>query len=309
MKPRKNNIIKILIIFSFICVSCDIEKEMYYYDVLPDDSDVENIHVFLIGLDGWGGYSFANKDFNMPTITELMDNGCYTLQALNVKPTISLPNWSSMFMGTSPNLTGYKSNRSSSAKSKFVDIYGLFPSIFILLKEQRPQCKVAYFYEWRENGYLCPDNVIDEKHHYNLSNDISAVTEYIKTERPNFCAIVIDEPDGTGEKKGFNSPDYYAELTRLDGLITQIIQTIKEAGIYDNSVIILSADHGGVNRGHGGNSDMEKEIPVIFVGNNIKKEAISQQVMIYDIAPTIAKIFKLETPSFWEGKLINVFKE
>jgi len=314
MKTGINNILKIMLVFSFIYMSCnnnsETDKEIYYYKALPDDTEVEKTHVFLIGLDGWGGYSVDNENFNMPTVTELMNNGCYTLQALNVMPTISLPNWSSMFMGTSPSITGYKTNNPSKADSKIVDIYGLFPSIFTLTKNQRPKCKVAFFYEWNTNGFLCPDNIIDKKQHDYLSKDVSVVADYIRTEKPNLCFIIIDEPDGVGHSAGHNTNAYYEELTKLDGLIAQIIQTIKDSGIWDNSVIILSADHGGVGKGHGGDTPLEREIPLIIYGNNIKKGMkISQEVMIYDIATTISYILKLETPSFWEGKLINVFKE
>jgi len=314
MKTWINSILKIMMAFSFMyMMTCnnngETEKEIYYYRELPDDTKADKTHVFLIGLDGWGGYSVDNENFNMPTVTELMNNGCYTLQALNVMPTISLPNWSSMFMGASPNITGYKTNNQSNVNSKIVDIYGLFPSIFTLLKKQRPQCKAAFFYEWNVNGFLCPDNVLDKKQYINnLSKDVSVVTNYISAEKPNLCLIIIDEPDGVGHSAGHNTHAYYEELNKLDGLLAQIIQAIKDSGIWDNSVIILSSDHGGVGKGHGGNTSLEREIPLVVFGNNIKKGMkISQNVMIYDIATTIANIFKLETPPFWEGELINVF--
>jgi predicted AlkP superfamily pyrophosphatase or phosphodiesterase len=285
-----------------VCISCDNNNS--------DNLEVENKHVFLIGLDGWGSYSFENEKFNMPTIQGLMDNGCYTLQALTVMPSISLPNWSSMFMGASPTVTGYWTNSPWEAVSETVDAYGLFPSIFTLLKGQRPWCKVAFFYEWRENGSLCPNNVIDKKQFvYNLSTDVSTVTHYIKTEKPNFCTIIIDEPDHTGHAIGHDTPEYYEALSRVDGLIAQIIQSIKDSGIYEDSIIIFSSDHGGVGKGHGKDTPAEREIPFIVFGNNIKEGTkISQDVRIYDIAPTIAYIFGLDPPLFWEGKVINVFE-
>ena len=291
--------------------NCDVNNaEIYCSETLPHDLEIEEKHVFLIGLDGWGSYSFENENFSMPMLKELMNNGSYTLQALNVMPSRSLPNWSSMFMGASPNITGYWTNNPSEAVSKIVDIYGLFPSIFTLLKGQRPQCKVAFFYQWKENGSLCPDNIIDTKQHINnLSNDISMVTDYIETEKPNFCSIIIGEPDVVGHSIGHNTQAYYNELSRLDGLIAQIIQSIKDSGIWDNSIIIFSSDHGGVGKGHGGNTHLERDIPFIVFGNNIKEGTkISQDVRIYDIAPTIAYIFELEPPLFWEGKVIDIFE-
>jgi predicted AlkP superfamily pyrophosphatase or phosphodiesterase len=316
MKMYTNKFVKILFLFTFMYISCDnsidnsFDPEIYHYQILPYNSKIEKKHIFLIGLDGWGSYSFESENFSMPSIEELMNNGSYTLRVLDVMPSKSLPNWSSMLMGTSPNITGYWTNSPSEAVSIFVDIYGLFPSIFTLLKEQRPECKVAFFYEWSENGYLCPDKVIDIKQYINnLSKDISTVTNYIKTERPNFCCIIIDEPDHVGHSIGHNTRAYYEELSRLDGLIALIIQSIKDSGIWDNSILIFSSDHGGIGKGHGGNTPSERYVPFIVFGNNIKKGTqISQNVLIYDIAPTIAHFFELDTPLFWEGTVINVLK-
>ena len=304
MKMLINKLMKILFLFMFI--SCD--GEIDNYQIPPHNPEVEKKHVFLIGLDGWGSYSFENENFSMPAIKKIIDNGSYTLQVLNVMPSISLPNWSSMLMGASPDITGYWTNNSSEAVSEIVDTYGLFPSIFTLLKKQKPECKAAFFYEWDTNGFLCPDNVIDNKQYIsNLSKDISIVTDYIKTERPNFCFIMIDEPDHVGHNIGYNTPAYYEELNRLDGLITQIILSIKDSGIWDNSILMFSSDHGGVGNGHGGDTPSERYVPFIVFGSNIKKGTlISQDVMIYDIAPTIAYFFELEIPIFWEGSVINV---
>jgi len=313
MKIAINKLMLILFLFTLMYMSCNnsYDAEIYYYQILPHNLEIEKKHVFLIGLDGWGSYSFENENFSMPTIEELINNGSYTLQTLNVMPSISLPNWSSMLMGTGPDITGYWTNNPSKAVSKIVDIDGIFPSIFALLKNQRPECKVALFYEWSTIGNLCPDNVIDIKQHINnLSKDISAVTNYIKTEKPNFCCIVIDEPDHVGHSIGHNTRAYYEELNRLDGLIAQIIQSIKDSGMWDNSILMFSSDHGGVGKGHGGDTPSERYVPFIVFGNNIKKGTqISQNVMIYDIAPTIAYFFELEIPSFWKGKIINVLNK
>ena len=310
MKIAINKLMLILFLFTLMYMSCNnsYDAEIYYYQILPHNLEIEKKHVFLIGLDGWGSYSFENENFSMPTIEELINNGSYTLQTLNVMPSISLPNWSSMLMGTGPDITGYWTNNPSKAVSKIVDIDGIFPSIFALLKNQRPECKVALFYEWSTIRNLCPDNVIDIKQHINnLSKDISAVINYIETEKPNFCCIVIDEPDHVGHSIGHNTQAYYEELNRLDGLIAQIIQSIKDSGMWDNSILMFSSDHGGVGKGHGGDTPSERYVPFIVFGDNIKKGTqISQNVMIYDIAPTIAYFFELEIPSFWEGKIINV---
>ena len=265
--------------------------------------DINESHVFLIGLDGWGSYSFNDIRFNMPSVQELMNNGSYTLEALNVMPSISLPNWSSMLMGAGPDITGYKTNNPQDNK------YGPFPSIFTLLKEQKPQCKAALFYEWSTIRFLCPNGTVDKKRRSSLSWSVSYVRNYIIKEKPHLTVILINQPDTVGHSAGHNTDAYYNELNRLDGIITQILESIKTAGIWNNSIIILSSDHGGLGKTHGGDTPMERNVPFIIAGDNIiKNNKIPQSVRIFDIASTIAHIFNLKAPSFWEGKVINIFE-
>ena len=38
-----------------------------------------------------------------------------------------------------------------------------------------------------------------------------------------------------------DTPAYYAKLRELDGYVGRIVDAIKEAGIYENSIIIVTA--------------------------------------------------------------------
>lgn len=76
--------------------------------------------------------------------------------------------------------------------------------------------------------------------------------KYITEKKPVLTAICFDNPDHVGHVDGHDTPAYYAKLKELDGYVGRIVDAIKEAGIYDNSIIIVTADHGGINKGHGG---------------------------------------------------------
>ena len=88
------------------------------------------------------------------------------------------------------------------------------------------------------------------------------------------------------------------------------MQALKDAGIYDNTIIIVTADHGGIGRSHGGQTLMEMEIPFIICGKNVKKGQVITDTMIqYDTAATIAEIFGLKRPQCWRGlPIYSVFK-
>ena len=123
-------------------------------------------------------------------------------------------------------------------------------------------------------------------------------------------AICFDNPDHVGHVDGPDTPAYYAKLKELDGYVGRIVDAIKEAGIYDNSIIIVTADHGGINKGHGGKTMQEMETPFIIAGKNVKKGGIfDESMMQFDCASTVAFIFGLKQPQVWIGRpMIQLFK-
>ncbi|GHV05887.1 phosphodiesterase [Spirochaetia bacterium] len=296
-----------LIVCSITLIGCNT-------GTMKKNSGKENTYVILIGLDGWGSYGIQNSE--MPTVKRMMSNGSYTLTAKNIMPSSSACNWASMFMGASPVEHGYTEwNTQTPIFETPTDEHGFFPTIFALLKDQIPESKIGYFYEWGGIGYLCPPDVLDcmEQLPQLSANKegVEHIGNYIKNEKPTLTLIVFDEPDHTGHTAGHDTDAYYAKLTELDGYIHIIEQAVKDAGIYNDTIFIFSADHGGIGLGHGGDTPEERQIPFIMYGKNIKKGYnILSSVMIYDIAPTIAASFNLILPDVWIGHSVNeVYKK
>jgi len=69
--------------------------------------------------------------------------------------------------------------------------------------------------------------------------------KYIKDKKPAMLAVCFDQLDHTGHAVGHDTPGYYEKLKELDGYVGRIIAAIKEAGIYDDTIIMMTADHGG----------------------------------------------------------------
>ena len=109
--------------------------------------------------------------------------------------------------------------------------------------------------------------------------------------------------DETGHLHGWYTDRYYAFETKLDQCIARIVQATKDAGIYEDTVFILSSDHGGIDKGHGGITLEEMESPFIAFGKNVRPMgAFDETMMQFDIAATIAYIFGLDTPQAWIGR-------
>ncbi len=273
-------------------------------------------HVVLIGIDGWGAYS-VTKAHDIPNIKYFMQNGCYTLKDRSVLPSASAINWSSMFMGVPTEMHGYTTwgSRTPEIPSAYIGEHGMCPTIFTLIREQMPGANTACFAEWDGIKYLvdtlsishveCP--ISSEKDLNTLSN---RAADYIKANKPAFIAICNDQLDHTGHGEGHDTPAYYDCLARVDRQIGIIMQAVKDAGMWDNTIFILTADHGGINKGHGGQTLQEMQIPFVICGKNVKSGMqINDCMMQYDCAATIADIFGLQRPQSWRGvPAYSVFK-
>jgi predicted AlkP superfamily pyrophosphatase or phosphodiesterase len=263
----------------------------------------------LIGFDAWGAYSFPKAD--MPMAKRMAQNGSSTMNARCVRPAKSSCNWASMVMGADPDIHGYIDwDTTVPAFETPTDHYGIFPTIFALMRDQRPELKIGYFYEWDLLRLFCPDAAAHRKEMMgSLSYDpaqAERIADYIREEKPDFTFIQFDEPDHRGHEAGHDTPPYYELLTRLDSLAAIIEKGVKDSGAYDDTIFILTSDHGGVERDHGGDTPMERNIPLIVFGKNVRKGyTIKSMVMIYDIPATMAYIFGVKTPQPWIGRPIT----
>ena len=265
-------------------------------------------HVILIGMDGWGAYSVSKAD--IPAIKSLMTNGCYTLHSRSVLPSSSAINWASMFMGVGTELHGYTTwgSKTPEIPSREVNERGIAPTIFSVLREQRPKAEIGCLYEWPGIKYLV--DTLAMSYQYQTPGYAKAPEKYIIEKKPELLAICFEEPDHTGHTKGHDTPAYYQMLKELDGYVERILQAIKKAGIWDDTIIIMTADHGGIKTGHGGKTLREMEIPFIISGKNVRKGMeIKESMMQYDTAAMIAYILGLKQPQSWIGRPVKtVFK-
>ena len=272
-------------------------------------------HVVLIGLDGWGAYSVEKAD--IPNIKKLMADGSYTLKKRSVLPSSSAVNWASLFMGAGPELHGYTEwgSQKPELPSREISHYGIFPSVWGLFRDANPDAEMGYIYEWDGMKYLAEMQAMNKDINIapsetNPRGCTDAAVGYIKEKHPAFVGIIFEQPDGTGHGDGHDTPAYYTKMKELDGYIGEIIQAVSDAGMLDETIFIVTADHGGINKGHGGKTMREMETPFIISGKGVKKGyEFTESMMQFDVASTIAYIFNLKQPQVWIGRpMKQVFK-
>lgn len=265
-------------------------------------------HVVMIGLDGFGAYAYDKAD--MPNLKNLANQGSWTLKSRTVLPSSSAVNWASMLMGSVPTLHGYTEWGSVEPEipSAVLSSYGKFPSIYTLIREQKPEAKTSVIYSWPGIINLLEKDIIDYVVPTSDNDDLTAqrAAEVIKAYKPMFTFIHIDEPDGAGHNIGHDTSAYYDALSHVDKLIGQILVSIDEAGIAEKTVVMIVSDHGGIDKGHGGKSLQEVEIPFIIKGPGIKINHEIQNVVVdFDYGTTITYILGIQAHQAWRGQVIE----
>ena len=265
-------------------------------------------HVLLIGIDGWGAYSVP-KAHDIPNLRKLMDEGCYTLKKRCVLKSESAINWASMFNGAPTEMHGYTNwnSRVPEIPSAAVGNHNIYPTIYSIIREQMPKAETGCIAEWDGIKYLVDSlsiSYVDVASNYEKDDtQLTRMAEkYIKQKKPTFVSVCYDQIDHVGHAIGHDTPQYYDVLASIDVQIGRLVQALKDAGIYDDTIIMVTADHGGIGRSHGGQTLMEMEIPFIICGKNVKKGMQITDTMIqYDTAATIAEVFGLKRPQCWRG--------
>ncbi len=265
-------------------------------------------HVLFIGLDGWAANTYDKSD--MPFVKKLATEGAFTKEKRSVLPSSSAINWASIFMGVGPEVHGYLHWGSQKPEleqpSGSVDTNGIFPTVFQLARNQYPKANMALFAEWDGIKHLVDTLSLNHFEQPKLDDMVSRSTAYIKANKPELAAIIFDRPDHPGHDNGWGSPEYYRMMNRLDGCIAEIFKALEEAGMIDDTMVIITADHGGKGTGHGGTSMSEMQSPLIIWGKGVKPGTqITDMVVSYDIAPTIAHALGLKTPQCWRGRTIT----
>ncbi len=83
-------------------------------------------------------------------------------------------------------------------------------------------------------------------------------------------------------------------------MIGKILDALKDAGIADTSLVLITSDHGGKGKGHGGSTMEEIEIPWILHGRGVAPgRELSAMVNTYDTAATVAYALGLAPPRCW----------
>ena len=273
-------------------------------------------HVIFLGFDAQGSYGIQRS--HTPNFNYMIENGAVSLDTRCVRSTSSSQNWMSMVSGAPIEVHGVYDNaweidnqpfEPGSARNKL----NLFPTMWDDIRAARPDAKLYGYIEWGGETRMYDMSAFD-KAVYNgdgtgkeydaeyLLNQ--AFSDYLADE-PDFMFVSIDLPDHAGHAYGHETEGYFNTITRMDELVGGFVKELEARGMMKDAVVIVTADHGGIQHGHGGDTMQELLVPIILYGKGVTKGKVMEHTnMIYDNAATVCGLLGVEMPRECRGKFL-----
>jgi predicted AlkP superfamily pyrophosphatase or phosphodiesterase len=260
--------------------------------------------VVVIGIDGLA--SSAVRNGATPEMDALIRNGTWTLRARGVMPTVSSPNWASIISGAGPEEHGVTSNEWERDRRDFTPVCtgreSIFPTLFGQLREAKPAARIYVFHDWDGFGRLVERGVADRlEHHKGSPATVDAALAAVKSGWPDLLFLHLDDVDHAGHEHGWGSPQYVDAVRRIDELVGRVRKALP-AG----AALLITSDHGGAGKKHGGNTMGELEIPWILTAPGVAaNREVTAPVSAIDTAPTLARLLGIAPHACWRGRAVD----
>ena len=273
--------------------------------------------VLMLALDGIRVDGFQQA--KTPNLDALLAEGVLSLNTRIVMPSITLPNWTSIFTGSGPELHGVASNKwtleNQTLKAVETDADGYYPSVFKLLKDNVKGVKTAYYWNWKPLIGPINQKYLDESNY--LPNDgyvenFNKAFDFMKANKDNPTVVFLYDvhTDHKGHKHEWMSPEYISAIEEADAEIGRLLERMKQEGIYEDTHIFFLSDHGGNGTSHRDFITAVMEVPWGLKGPGIKKGLIMEEPNNHmNTASVILKLFGVEQPKCWIGEIpYSIFK-
>jgi predicted AlkP superfamily pyrophosphatase or phosphodiesterase len=231
----------------------------------------------------------------MANLLALMEHSAYTLNAQTVYPSVTLISHASMLIGVCPSkhkvywndylpLLGY---------AEGTDLFDLAHQVGLQTAMVVGKEKLRQITEPSSTDLFT----------YVNDRDLVVAQRLIDDFPQDFSLLFVHFPlvDGMGHEYGWMSPEQLSVAFRADEALGNILAELDARGLRDETLIIISADHGGHDTTHGSSMPVDMTIPWIASGPGIQPRVLTTQVHTYDTAATAALVLGLPIPPEWDG--------
>ncbi|MBL8062440.1 MAG: alkaline phosphatase family protein [Anaerolineales bacterium] len=252
--------------------------------------------VLIVTFDGLRPDAIEAAD--MTNLKSLMQGGAYTLSAQTIIPSTTLPAHSSMVVGTCPAKHIVRWNEYVPDNG-----YALGTDIFDIAKAAGYRTVIVAGKEKLRHLTASTDffGFIDTTDRF---KDITTLENMaIEQLRLDFGLMLMHFPDGdlAGHEFGWMSDQQLRAYKRDDDNLGLFIDVLKSREIFNDTLFIITSDHGGHDSTHGTELPEDMTIPWIISGPRVIPGILQTPVYIMDTAPTIALALGLPLQADWDG--------
>ena len=186
--------------------------------------------------------------------------------------------------GNRLDFTGYRADCINDFAIEYIDKHNNDKPFFMFVSQLEP-------HHQNDTGHFeGPTDIIDKFRDYPLPEDLTFLKGDYKKEYP----------------------DYLAAIHTLDKNVGKLVKALKDKGLYDNTVIVYTSDHGCHFKTR--NSEYKRSChdssihtPLVFGGGAIKKsDPTDCLASLIDIPPTLLSLADIEIPECYSGNILPV---
>ena len=198
-------------------------------------------------------------------------------------------------------------------------IFSKHPTVFRRIRKAYPKAELGSYCDWNPITKGIVEKFIGVSHRTGRDKKLTPVIcNYIKKKKPDFLFIHFDSTDGAGHENGYGTDKHLKAISGIDRLIGDVYSAAEDAGIIEETLFMVIADHGGTvdenGRGsHGGWTDEEKYVTFAAAGKDICNGEI-KEMNIRDLAAIVLYALGIDMPEFdekgWTAQLpAGIFKD
>ena len=262
-------------------------------------------HVVIIGVDGAGSFF---KDTDTPNMDKIFSDGAITYTGITESPSISAECWASLMHGVNASVHGINANLTTPYPND-----SEFPSFFRVIRENDPGAVLGSYTTWQTiNNIIVEDGMGITKVGWSGTDaDLTVkICNYVKSSAPTALYVQFDNVDAAGHTYGFGTEAHLNKITETDALIGKIYDAYTERGIIDDTLFIVTTDHGGTQvpsgsyqGNHGGETAAEKQITFAAKGKTVVKGGTIEDFEIRDTAAIVLHALGYEQPETWTARV------
>jgi arylsulfatase A-like enzyme len=257
-------------------------------------------NVVLVSIDGLR--PDAIDRFAAPTLQRLMREGSYSLSARTILPSKTLPSHTSMLSGEPPTEHGVLWNNVTSAEKDVVD----FPTVFSVARQHG--YRTAAFFSKAKFTPLQRPGTLDYSQapggwfgRWSSERTVHDVVAHLGDAQPNLLFVHLTDPDRAGHSSGWMSEAYGRAVRTTDDALSALMSAATAAYGEGNYSLIVTADHGGHDYGHGTDDERDVRIPWIAWGRGIHTGQLANEIDTIDTAATVLWLLGVNRPAAWDG--------